>query len=195
MDPVSIATVATVASTAIGAYATYSAQEASANRMESEAKAKSAAAAVEAQWADRRKNEEIAAAQHNASETIRQKNLAQSALIARAGANGGNADDPTVMDLWKDIEVRGRNNADRELIAGETRGQGINFQGDLGLWRSQAEGQIAQTAAGAARTGAELTALGGAFGTVGSGTKTYYDMSSKYGGPSSNSASTGYGYR
>lgn len=162
--------------------------------MEAEAKAKQAAAAVEAQWAERRQNEEVAAAQHNASEVLRQKQLAQSALITRAGANGGNAGDQTVMDLWKDIETRGQNNADRELIAGETRGQGIKYQGDLGLWRSQAEGQIADSAAGAARTGADLTALGGAFGTVGAGTKTYYDMSSKYGGPTGSRSGTGYGY-
>lgn len=193
MGPEIIMVAASMASTAIGAFGQTSAAKSSASSMEAQAAAGVQAAQIEAQWAKRRQDEEMAAAQQNAADRLKEARLAQSKLIANAAVGGGNASDPTVMDLWKDIEGAGFTNAGREEAEGQRKAAGIKYQADMGLWRADANQQMARYSARQARSGATLTMIGGLLGAVGQGMERYYNTRTRARYPSDRSGATGYG--
>lgn len=162
--------------------------QATASRMEAQAKADTAAAAIEAQWSERRQNEEIASGQSAARERTREAKLAQSKLIAQAGA--GNAGDQSVMDMWQGIEEQGFTNASREEAGGQQRAAAMKYQSDLGLWRADANQKIATSSAKSARLGGNIGAAGQVLGAVGQGMSTYYNIKA----PRNSSGGTGYAY-
>lgn len=163
--------------------------DATASRMEAQAKADQAAAGIEAQWAERRQNEEISAGQSAARERLREAKLIQSKLVASAGASGG-ASDQSVMDIWKGIEEQGFSNASKEEAGAAQRAAGIKYQSDLGLWRADANQQIAKASASNARLGGNIGAAGQVVGAIGQGMSTYYNIKA----PKGATGGTGYAY-
>ncbi|MCC6205314.1 MAG: hypothetical protein IT533_10005 [Hyphomicrobiales bacterium] len=187
---------ATLASSAIGAIGQAGAAKAAGARMESEAQAGVQAAQIEAQWAKRRQDEEMAGAQHNASERLREARLTQSKLIAGAAAGGGNASDPTVMDIWRDIEGTGYTNAAREQVEGQRKADAIKYQSDMNIWKADNNSKLASYSAGQARSGATMSMIGGMLGAIGQAGTGYYNskMQARYGGYAPQSGrGTGYG--
>lgn len=94
-----------------------------------------AAGKAEQQQMDIRAKEELAVAQHQAADDIRQKELAQGALQSRAAASGSGASDKTVMDLYQGIEGVGQQNASTSLAMGQARANSTQYQGALARWR------------------------------------------------------------
>jgi len=183
-----IVAVMSIASAAIGAMGSMMAASASASQMKAKAKADSVAAAVEAQWSERRQNEELASGQAAAAEKIKERNMIQSKLIAQAGSG---ASDPTVMDLWKGVEEQGFTNASREQVGAQQRADGLKFQSDMNVWRADANQSLASASAKATMQGATMGAIGSMVGAVGSGMSSYYKMKSPV--AMSNGGGTGYG--
>jgi hypothetical protein len=146
--------------------------------MKAQAKAAQASAAIEAQWAERRHNEETAAGQQAAGEKLREARYAQSKLIAQAGGSGGGASDPTIMDLWKGVEEQGQLNAGREQVSADQRAAGIKFQSDLNVWKADANASIASASAKNTKMGGVIGAIGQMVGGVGSGMSSYYNIKS-----------------
>ena len=181
-----VAAVASAASAAIGGYASYQQANASAAKMEAQAKADQAAAATEAQWSERRQNEELAAGQAAARERIREMKMAQSKLIAQAGAT--NAGDQSVMDLWKGIETQGEVNAGREFTNAQQKADSLKYQSDLSLWRADSNPKLPSYGADRARAGGTLALIGGGLGAIGSGMSSYYNIKNPR-----QSGGTGYG--
>jgi hypothetical protein len=178
MDPVTIATVAAVATAAGTAVTAYG----SSQSMKSQAEADQRRAAIEGQWAERRALEERSAAQRGAGEETRKAKLAQSRLTALAGASGGGSSDPTIMDLWGDIEKEGEYNARQVTAAGEQKATGMEYQADLDMWSADANARIK-------RAGANTTLIGGLLSSAG---QLSGGMSARYGG-ARNGGSGGYG--
>jgi hypothetical protein len=140
MDPVTMATVAaitTAAGTAVGAYG-------QSQSMKAQAKAEQQRAEIEGKWAERRALEERSSAQRAASEEMRKARFAQSRLTALAGEG---ASDPTVMDLFGDIEKEGRFNAATATAAGEQKASGMEYQAALDQWGADTNARIKKSAA------------------------------------------------
>lgn len=169
MDPVTFTTVAAAAAAAgtavaaVGSYKSANAQ-ADADRQRS---------AIEAQWADRRALEEKTAGQRAANDEMRKARFAQSRLTALAGGSGSGASDPTVMDLWGDIEGEGRLNAGRAATAASQKAAGIEYQSDLDQWTTETNARIRQSSAKTSLVAGLLSAGGQLAG----------DMAGRYGGP------------
>jgi hypothetical protein len=136
-----------VAGSLLSAGATALGAVASSNAAKSQADAERSKAAIESQWADRRAKEERAAAQRAGMSAARERNLAQSRLVALAGAGGGRTDDATVLDLWGDIEQEGQLNIGNALAGGAQRASGIQYQADLGRWTADANAEIKEASA------------------------------------------------
>lgn len=164
-DPVTWAAIATAVGTAVTAVG------ASAS-MRAEAKAGERKAEIEAQWAGRRALEERAAAQDAAGEEKRKARLAQSRLTALAGASGAGVDDPTIVDLFGDVEREGNYNAAMATAAGEQKAAGLQYEADLGLWGADANARIK-------RAGANTTLIGG---LLSAGGQLAGGMAKRYGG-------------
>lgn len=173
MDPVTMATVAAVATAAGTGVAAIGQSRA----MNAQAEADQQRAAIEGQWAQRRANDERAAAQRTAGDEARKANLAQSRLTALAGGSGSGASDPTVMDLWGDIEKEGQYNAGMATAAGEQRAGGIEYQAALDQWGADANARIKRSASRTTLIGGLLSAGGQLAG----------GMSGRYGGGRSGS--------
>lgn len=161
---------------------------ASSQAANAQAEADTQRAAIESQWADRRAKEERAAAQRVAIGEARKADLAQSRLTAAAGASGSGASDPTVMDLWSDIEREGQVNSGNATAAGEQAASGINYQADLGRWTADANARIKRSSANATLIGGLLNAgstIGTGYGNYKNATTsrsgTYFSpMASRY---------------
>lgn len=150
---------------------------ASSQAQNAQAKADTQRAAIESDWADRRAKEERAAAQRVAIGEARKADLAQSRLMAGAGASGSGASDPTVMDLWSDVETEGLLNQRNAAAAGEQKASGITYQADLGRWTADANAAIKRSSATSTLIGGLLSGAG----TIGKGFGDYYSpMSSRY---------------
>lgn len=174
-----LSTVLTAGSAAVGAVGSYAAANAQADAAEQKAK-------IEAEWADRRAKEERGAAQRNAGEELRRARLAQSKLTAMAGGSGSGVDDPTIMDLWGDIEKEGRYNAATVTAGGEQKASGIQYQSALNSWAADSNARIM-------RSGATSSLIGGLLGAAGTGMQGYGRMSQRYSSPGSGGYGTGYG--
>lgn len=169
MDPVTMATVAavtTAAGTAVGAYGQYQSANAQAD-------AERQRAAIEGQWAERRAKDERAVAQQGAAEEMRKARYAQSRLTAVAGGSGSGASDPTVMQLWGDIEGEGQLNASRAMMAGEQKATGMEYQAALDQWGAESNARIRERGASTSLM-AGLLSAGGQFAG---------GMAGRYGGP------------
>lgn len=109
-------------------------------------------------------NESRAAAQRAALEKQREGVLLGSKLQARAAAQGGGADDPTIVTLGEDIAGRSEYAALTDIYKGENRARGLEDQaiGDRYTGQSLvAEGEAKQRAS-------KLSALGTIIGAAGS---------------------------
>lgn len=148
-----------------------------------QADAASKTARAQQQWAERQALEEEAAGQRAAAEETRKAKLAQSRLMAVAGASGSGASDPTVMDLWGDIEQEGMTNAGVTQAMARQRADSINYQAALDRWTADANKRIA-------KVGAIGTILGGLGSAGGDFTKSR--MAARYGGYTGGYG-TGYG--
>ena len=136
-------------------------------RSNAEAKALKAQAAneqerarIEAENADVRAKEEVATAQRRAGVRRREARLAKSRLIAEAGGSGGSTSDPTVLDLWGDIDAEGEINAGQETAFGEQRARGIKFQSDLNSFTADRNAAIKRASARSTQIGGLTTGLG-----------------------------------
>lgn len=158
--------------TALGAVASANAQKAQATAAQQQAD-------MEAKWTERRAQETTAAAQREAMNQRRQASMLQSRLIAAAGASGSRADDPTVMDLWGDIDKEATYNAGNIRAAAAQEASGLKFGADLGKYSADANARIA-------KRGANATLLGGMLGAAGSAAGGFgqYRMAARYGQPS-----------
>lgn len=164
-----VAAVTTAVGTGVAAYGQSQA-------MKGQADADRQRAAVEAQWADRRADEERSVAQRAAGEEMRKARYAQSRLTALSAASGPGTDDATVMDLWGDIEKEGRQNAAGATAAGEQKAGGLEYQAALDQWGADANARIKNRAANTTLIGGLLSA-GGQFAG---------GMAGRYGGPKGN---------
>lgn len=199
-DPVTMAalgtyaaTAATVASAGIGAATGIAGASASKQQ-----------ARMQSEIADRRANEERVAGQQAASEEKRKADLAQSRLGAVAGASGSGASDPTVMDIWGDIEAKGDVNAGRAMASAQSKADSITYQAAVDRWTADSNARLAKVGA----AGTLIGGLGRAAGTYMDGTarigkmsagSTGYDdmdlppMARRYGGWQTSVYRTGYG--
>ena len=177
-----VSAVASAAATGLSAVAT-------SNSMKAQAKADRQAAATEAAWTERRAKEETAGAQRKSADEIRKARLMQSSLLARAGASGTKVDDPTVMELYQDIEGQGQYNAAMARTAGDQTATGMRYQSGLKSWAADANARIKNY-------GAYTTLLTGAAQAAGQGLSGYgkYEtaMGARYGTTGGRSG-TGYG--
>lgn len=141
----------------------------------SAAKAAGQAAIVAANYkaAQERQNADIqrAAASRSALEKVREGQLLQSKLIARAAASGGSASDPTVTTLGGDIAARSEYETLGELWKGEVRAQGLENQAQADIYSGAVENMGDQYKA----KGAIIGGIGTAFSNLGG-------MASKFGG-------------
>lgn len=62
------------------------------------------------------------------------------------GGSGAGASDPTVMDLFGDIEKEGQLNAANAMTAGEQKASGMEYQSALGEWAAQNNARIREQA-------------------------------------------------
>lgn len=115
--------------------------------------------------------EERAAAQQEAIQDRRNKELALSALQARGAASGFSASDETILDLAGDIEKQGELQAGLRQFGGARRQRGLLAQAAA----RRAEGR-------AALTGARYSAVGTILGGFGSAMKTYQPQGGSSGG-------------
>lgn len=148
-----------------------------------QADAQAKASRAQQQWAERQALEEQAAGQRAAAEESRKAKLAQSRLMAVAGASGSGASDPTIMDLWGDIAQEGMVNAGVTQAMARQRADSINYQAALDRWTADANKRIA-------KVGAIGTILGGLGSAGGDFTKSR--MAARYGGYTGGYG-TGYG--
>lgn len=124
-DPV---TMAIVASTALSATTTLMGGAAAA-----------AQGKAQQQQANMRAKEELATGQREAREEERRKELAQSALVARAGASGSGVSDPTVGRLFEGIEQEGLYNQQAALASRQNQAASTRYQGALAKWAGKTE--------------------------------------------------------
>lgn len=147
---------------------------------------------IEGRWAERRAGEERASAQRGAFEEKRKAGLAQSRLMAVAGASGTSPADQSVMDLWGDIEKEGDLNAANVTAGGEQRAGGLKYGADLNRWSADANARIAKASA-------TPTLIGGLLSNAGQFGREYFGsrMAARYGQGEvgTSSGATGYGYR
>lgn len=147
------------------------------------ADAQADAAKAQQAWADRQAMEEQAAGQRQAAQELKQAKAAQSRLMAVAGASGSGASDPTVMDLWGDIDTEGRVNAGVAQAMSQQKADGIRYQAALDRWKADSQKKIANVSAIG-------TILGGTMKAGGEYWKT--PMAAKY-GTGISYGGTGYG--
>ncbi len=166
MDPVSIGL---MASTALSAGASLL----GANAQEKAGKAQQAAA-------ERQALEERAAGQSAAAGELKKAKLAQSSLFTQAGASGSGASDPTVMQLFGDIEAQGQLNSGVAMAQSQQRADNISYQAALDRWKADSDARMK-------RIGAVGTLLSGGLKAYGT------PMGTKYGRPDED-ARTGTGW-
>lgn len=145
------------------------------------AKASSDAAKAQQEWADRQATEEQAAGQRQAAQELKQAKAAKSRLMAVAGASGSGASDPTVMDIWGDIDTEGRVNAGVAQAMSQQKADGITYQAALDRWKADAQKKITNVSAigtilgGGLKAGSEwgksrmAMRYGGGYGGYGTG--------------------------
>lgn len=173
MDPVSIGltyetlAMAAAATTAAGTGVAAVGQYQAANK---QAEADRQRAAIEGQWAERRALDERVAGQQAAADETRKARYAQSRLTALAGNQAG---DPTVMDLWGDIEKEGDRNAKIAQGMAEEKAGGIEYQSALDQWGAETNARIKERGATTSLIGGLLSATGQFAG----------GMAGRYGGP------------
>jgi len=95
------------------------------------------AAEYEAEQYRRNALQARAAAQRQAFEQRRKKELALSALQARAAASGAGADDPTIITLAERIAGRGEYLALTEMFAGEEEARGMAGKAQAAEFRGE----------------------------------------------------------
>ena len=149
-----------LASAGLGAAGTVYAAKNQADTMRQQAEADKTRAAIESDWLERRALEERGAGQRAASEELRKAKIAQSRLTALAGGSGSGATDPTVMDLWGDIEKEGQYNAKAVQTGAEQKGAGMNYQANLDRWTADANARIKSAAANRTLIGGLLSGAG-----------------------------------
>ena len=165
-----IGTIASAASTLLGAYGSMQAmqQQAAAQQYQAanqeymaqiqrqqaieranierqQAEAARQRAEIEARWAKRKKAEELARAQTEARNRLREMRLARSRLMAEAAASGAGTDG-TVSDLFDRIVAQGRINAGYASASGLQRASAIDFQSALNTWAANTNFDIANAA-------------------------------------------------
>ena len=184
MDPVS-QTALMVAGAVTGAAGTLLSTQSQASSMEAQAAGNQRRAAAQSEWADRRADEVVAAAQGQAGQERRQATLAASRLGAIAGASGAGTSDQTVLNLRNKIAAEGELNAGRAMGAGQQQASGITYQAALDRWSADGNAAIM-------RAGAKSTRLGGYLGAAGDILKAGGGMAGKYPSPGASTPSTGY---
>ena len=112
-----------------------------------------------------------ATAQRGMLEERRKTGLVESALQARAAANGGSATSPTALKLGEDIAGRGEYNALMTLSAGKDQETGLLNQGNTAAYAGRL-----------ARKADNLSALGTIAGGAGSFASTYMMGTGKWPG-------------
>lgn len=132
-------------------------------------RAQQQAANYEAAQLDIKAKEEMAAAQLDAQQLRRNKELALSTLQARSAASGFSATDPTTLDLAGEIQEYGTLQEQLALYGGKSRRAGIE---------AQAEGQRA--GGSAAAQGSGYSAFGSILGGV-TGMARYRNIGGGYG--------------
>jgi len=145
-------------------------------------------AEANAKIAEVRQHEEMASAQSQSQAESLKKRLAQSRLTTLAGASGSGVDDPTIKDLYGDLEQVGDTNAARALAEGEARSRAIGYQSQLDRWNADSEARIR-------RAGGKATLLGGLLKATGEGMRGYASFKTPMGeryGSYYDSRSTGY---
>lgn len=126
-----LAAIGTVVSV-VGTIASFAAAQAQADATQE-------AANYKAMMERRRANEERAAASRRAADRRQERDIAQSALQARAAASGGGASDPTIIKLGQGIETEGTYQALVERYIGEVRGQNLETQANLTEFEGRAK--------------------------------------------------------
>lgn len=100
--------------------------------------------------------ESRAAAQRQALEHVRQGNIAQSSLQARAAASGAGASDETVIGLGEDLGGRSEYQRLMDIYTGENRARGYQDMATA----ARMEGDAALTAGKYRATGTLLSGIG-----------------------------------
>ena len=139
-------------------------------------KAAQASANYEAQQLDIKAKEEQAAAQRDAQEFGRRKDLALSELQSKSAGSGFSATDPTTLAIADEVAKYGTMQEQMAMYGGESRRTGIEAQAT----GRRMEGK-------AAMAGARSSALGTILGGISS-------MAGKFAGPSRPAAAGGGNY-
>ncbi len=183
MDPVTMG----IVSAGLGAIGTGVTAIGQSNAMRQQAAADQQRADIEAKWTERRTQEETASAQRQASEEHRKAALAQSRLMAVAGASGSSPSDETVMKLWGDISKEGDLNARNVMAGAAQKTAGMTYQSGLDRWAADSNAAIKRSSANSTLIGGLLSGAS-QFGTG------YYNsrMAARY-STGGTSGGTGYG--
>lgn len=98
--------------------------------------------------------QEIAAAQRQAHEEKRRAKLIASRALAIAGASGGSASDPTVVNMLADLEGEGAYRASVAIYEGEERARQMRqgaatsrYEGQIGMQDAQSRSRAYKTMA------------------------------------------------
>ena len=163
-DPITM-TVLTLAGGAMSAAGTLAAGSAAARS----GKAQQQAMNFRAQQEQQAAQESRAVGQRGAMESRRQGDLALSTLQARAAAGGGNAADPTVLNLGGNIAGRSEYDALFNMYRGENKARGLE---DTAMGDRMTGDAL--SAEGAAKQNASYLSAGGTIiGSIGSAYKNY----------------------
>lgn len=130
------------------------------NAMRQQASADQQRADIEAKWTERRTQEETAAGQRLAADEKRKAALAQSRLMAVAGASGTNPSDETVMKLWGDISKEGDLNARNVMAGAAQKTAGMTYQSGLDRWAADSNAAIKRSSATSTLIGGLLSGAG-----------------------------------
>lgn len=130
--------ISSVIGSAVSAVGTIAAGNAQADAIEQQAD-------FEAKQLEIKAKEEKAAAQRDAFAEQRKKNLAQSALTARAAGSGFSATDPGTLDIAGEISRYGTYNEQMAMYGGRSRSAGLRSQAEATLYQGATNAQAAKT--------------------------------------------------
>lgn len=182
-----LAMVATLASSAVTAAGTIAAGRQAAQigameqqRLQMEGNAAKKAAEYRAAQLDVRAKDERAAAQREADQYRRQKELALSKLTTRAAGSGFSATDPTTLALGDEIEEYGTLQEQMARYGGESRAAGARAQAEAALYTGRSaqvanymQGDIAYQTGQAKKDASYYSAAGTILGGIGQFGQSY----------------------
>jgi hypothetical protein len=128
---------------------------------QAQSKADVAAAQYARKEAQKKANEELAAAGREAQEKRAEGERLRSRQVAVAAASGGGTKNPTILDILADTDARTDYLTSSIMYGGKSRAAGYIDQGNLGVWKAKtAKSQANSAFAGSILEGFSQAATG-----------------------------------